>query len=453
MRCLIIGGDAAGMTAASQIRRRHSDWEVVVLEKGLVTSYAACGIPYFIAGDVSKIDDLVIVTPEEFREKRGIDVKIGWEATGLDPAKRSVIARDGNSEHTLTYDRLLLATGAEPIVPAWPGIDLEGVVSIRNLKDAERVMTLVQKSAKRAVIVGAGYVGLEMAEAFSRRGLEVTVVEKQDGVMGGIEQRITELVENELSEHDASLKLSTTVQGFEGTGDLLKSVVTDKGRIDADIAIVSLGVQPNSELARNAGIDIGETGAIRVDDHQRTSADDVYAAGDCAESWHRVLARPVYVPLALGANRQGRIAGVNMADGDERFSGIVGSAITRVFGLAVGRTGIDERTAERAGIPIRAIEATAPSRAHYMPDHGEVWVKLLFRTDNECVVGAMLAGRDTCLGKRCDIVATAITAGMTVSDMAALDLSYAPPFSPVWDPVLQAAGKAHFALADDKSGN
>jgi len=472
MRIVIIGGDAAGMSAASQIKRWQPEWEVVVFEKGEYTSYAACGIPYYLAGDVAEFDDLVVVTPEQFRKRRGIDVRMGCEVVAIDTAARTVRAtsagESGAETVTESYDRLLIATGASAIVPPWPGVGLEGVLALRNLTDTRRMEALLEGGARRAVIVGAGYIGLEMAEAFSRRGLEVTVVEKLAGVMGGVEAKITEMVAAELAEHGVELRLETTVEGFVAAGEgdsapggtesaggagsrplagsRLGAVKTDQGEIEADIAVVALGVRPNVGLAREAGVALGDTGAIRVDERQRTSAENVFAAGDCAEAYHRVLERPAYVPLALGANRQGRVAGANMAGGADRFPGIVGSAVTRVFELSLSRTGIDAAAAEAAGIPCRSAAASGPSRAHYFPGHDPLWVKLFFRSDDHRLLGAWLVGRDPAAGKRGDILATALSAGMTVLEVADLDLSYAPPFAPVWDPVLKAANRARFQL-------
>jgi len=446
MKCLIIGGDAAGMSAAMQIRRRQPTWEVTVLERSNFTSFAACGIPYLIAGDVGELDDLVVVSPQVFRSDRGVDVRTEWEAVRLDLDARTVLAQTPSGDEELGYDRLLLATGAEPVQPPWPGAELEGVSSLRTLVDAERILRQLQAPTERVVIIGAGYVGLEMAEAFRRRGLSVTVVEKQMGVMGGSEATVNELVQRELTTHGVDLRIGMTVEGFEGEGSRLRAVVTDHGAIKADLALVALGVRPGSTLARAAGIELGASNAIRVDDHQRTSTEGVVAAGDCAEVWHRVLEQPTYIPLALGANRQGRVAGTNMAGGDDRFPGIVGSAVMRVFDLVIGRCGVDEQAAERAGIVVGNAEASAGSRAHYMPGNDEVWVKITYREDDHRLIGSILAGHDQCLGKRCDILATAITAGMTVEAVADLDLSYSPPFAPVWDPVLQVANKARFAL-------
>jgi CoA-dependent NAD(P)H sulfur oxidoreductase len=445
-RCLIIGGDAGGMSAAMQIRRRRPDFEVTVLEKGAYTSYAACGMPYVVAGDVSSIDDLEVVRPREFLEKRGIDLHMHTEALAIDLSAREVRSRGREGERTFGFDRLLLATGAEPIRPPWPGTELPGVTGLRHLDDLRGLLArLDDERPKRVVVVGAGYVGLEMAEAFCRRGLEVTVLEKMDGVMGGAEPKLTALVADELFGRGIRLLLGTTVEGFEGK-TRLEGVRTDTGVFPADLAIVALGVRPRTKLARDAGLALGAGDAIHVDDHQRTSAPNVFAAGDCTDAFHRVLGKSVYVPLALGANRAGRVAGANMAGGDDRFPGIVGSAVTRVCELAIGRTGVDEATANREGIPVHTTEVSAPHRAHYMSGHQTVWVKLVYRSDDHRLIGATLAGRDPSLAKRTDVLATAITAGMTVRELSDLDLTYAPPFAPVWDPILQAANKARFSV-------
>lgn len=448
MRVLIVGGDAAGMSAAMQIRRRQPDWKVTVLEKGRYTSYASCGIPYYLAGDVPDLDDLVVVSPREFREKRGVDVRDGWEALEIDVASRRVRASTGDGEREeLSFDRLLIASGASPIVPRWPGVELEGVVPVRSLADTKRLETLLDRRTRRAVIIGAGYIGLEMAEALRRRGLEVLLLERLPGVMGGAEARVTELVAEELGRRGIELRLETEVRGLAGGPDGLAAVETTAESLPAELAILALGVRPNSRLAGDAGLALGDSSAIRVDRGQRTSAADVFAAGDCAEAEHLVLGRPAWVPLALTANRQGRVAGAVMAGDDDTFPGMVGTAVTRLFELTLARTGIDEVTAKREDIDHDTVEITAPSKAHYFPGSEPLWVKLVFRKDDRRLLGAWLAGRDPSAGKRCDILATAITAGMTVDQVANLDLSYAPPFSPVWDPVLQAAGKARFASA------
>ncbi len=446
MQVVIIGGDAAGMSAAVQVRRRKPDWDVIVLERGEFTSFAACGIPYWLAGDVAQFDDLQVVKPEEFRTRRGVDVRTGHEVLRIDTTARTATAR-GAEGGTLevAWDRLLIATGARAITPPWEGIDLEGVSVLKNLADGLHIEALLERGPKRAVVIGAGYIGLEVAEALSRRGLAVEVIERLAGVMGGAEEKITGLVREEMEARGITLRLETTVEGFAGQDGRLTEVLTDAGAIEADLAIVALGVRPESGLAADAGIVLGESGAIAVDAQQRTSAPDVFAAGDCAEAHHRVLDAPAWIPLALTANRAGRVAGATICGEADRFPGVVGSAVTRVFELTIARTGIDEAAAARAGIDVVSTEVTAPNRAHYFQPHADLWVKLLHRSDDRRVVGAWLVGRDPSAGKRADVLATAISAGMTIEDVADLDLTYAPPFAPVWDPILQVANRARFA--------
>lgn len=446
MQIVIIGGDAAGMSAAMQIRRRQPDWTVTVFEKGENTSYGACGIPYFFSGDVAQLDDLVVISPEGFR-KKGLDVRTHHTVEAVLPAQKQIRVRNGEGESFLqTYDRLLIATGAAPIVPAWPGLELEGVMTIKTLADSRRLEALLQSGRRQVVIVGAGYIGLEMAEGLKKRGLDVTVLEKLAGVMGQLHDQVTEQVAAELARHEVKLQLGVTVQGFAGQAGSVTEVLTDQGTFPADLVLICLGVRPNLPFLLDSGLTLGAAGALAVNDQMQTSEPDIYAAGDCAEAYHRVLEKPVYIPLALTANRQGRVAGTVIAGGEDRFPGVVGSAVTKVFEQVVARTGADLRSLEQAGIPYRLAEAKAPAQAHYYQGHGQVWVQLVYHAENLQLLGALMVGNDPSLAKRCDVVATAISAKMTVLDLSELDLSYAPPFAPVWDPILQAANKARFQI-------
>lgn len=444
MNIVIIGGDAAGMSAAMQIKRKNPDWQITVFEKGLYTSYGACGIPYVFSGDVEKIDDLVVVTPEQFR-KKGIDVREGWEVTNIDVNKKFVTAVNNDNTVSVEYDKLLYAAGAKSIIPDWPGVELEGVLTIKNLTDAQKLDSLLKNGPKNIVVIGAGYIGLEIAESLAGKGAKITVLEKLPGVMGNISSKINAMVAQEFAENGIEFKSEVTVSGFKGD-EKVTAVLSDQGEFPADLVIVSLGVKPNTELAKNAGIALGESGAIKVNSKQETEVPDVYAAGDCCEAYHRVLGKASYIPLALTANRQGRVAGMNMSGENESFGGIVGSAVTRVFDLVIARTGIDDKVAQKEAIPCSFVEAEAPSKAHYYLGHKNVYIKLFYNPENHKVLGAFLAGKDQSLAKRSDVIATAITAGMTVPELSELDLSYAPPFAPVWDPVLQAANKAKFKL-------
>jgi len=443
----IIGGDAAGMSAAMQIRRRQPDWEVTVFEKSRFTSYGACGIPYVFTGDVNSLEDLVVISPEGF-QKKGVKVQIGHEVLALDAGRRSLQVRD-LARHEIfdfSYDQLLIASGAQAIVPLWPGLEWQGITVVKNLADAYHLKELLAAQPRKAVIVGAGYIGLEMAEALSKQGLEVTILERLPGVMGDVDADLTAQVQAELQHHGVKLHLGVSVTGFKGQVGRVSAVCTEQGEFAAELVILSLGVRPNVGFLSGSGLALGASGAIAVDDQQRTNLPGVFAAGDCAEAWHRVLQQAAYIPLALTANRQGRVAGTVMAGGKERFPGVVGSAVTKVFDLVVARTGLDAQTAERAGQACATVSATAPAQAHYYQGHGQVSVKLHYDPIEHRLLGALLYGHDPSLGKRADILATALAAEMTILEVSDLDLTYAPPFAPVWDPVLQAANKARFKL-------
>lgn len=447
IEALIVGGDAAGMSAASQFRRMKPEASLLVLERGPFVSYAACGIPYLLGGEVASLEALQVFTPERFLAERNIEVRTGVEAIAVDPAAHRVRARDaGGQESEFEYGSLVLATGASPILPNWPGIELEGVLPLRHLVHARQALDRLP-ATKRAVVVGAGYVGLEVAENLRARGLEVTVLEKLDAVMGGLHPQMSAAVRAAMEEHGIAVRTGVTVEGFEGADGALRAVRTDAGVFEAELAIVALGVRPNAELARDAGITLGAGGAIAIDDRMRTSAPDVFAAGDCAEAFHRVSGKTAYVPLALGANRGGRVAGENVAGGQARFPGIVGSAVTRVHELVVARTGLLPSELDRLGMPYAIASVKAPRRPHYFPGHEDVRIELTYDPADGRLLGALLWGEDDGLAKRCDVFATALAARMTVEEVSDLDLTYAPPFAPVWDPVVQAANKAAWSRA------
>lgn len=439
-RYLIVGGDAAGMSAAMQIKRRDPAGELIVLERGDDTSYAACGIPYWLAGDVADLNELAIVTPEEFRKRRGVDVRTRHEAVALDAKAQIVTARTPDGEATFAYDRLLLATGARPILPDWPGRELKGVTPLRNLADARHLEALLS-GARTLAVIGGGYVGLEVAEGARRRGLNVVLLEKQNALLGGLDPDLHARLAATAAAHGIDLRMGVTVTGFVGDEHLV-AVATDSGEVACDVAIVALGVRPNSELAAAAGVCLGAGGAIAINERMATNIDGIWAAGDCAEALHVVHRRPVYVPLALGANRGGRVAGTVMAGGDEVFPGIAASAVTKLYDLAVGRTGLLAADLEREGLEFAVTHVQAPARAGYMRGATPIDVKLYYRPSDGRVWGALMWGMDASVAKRTDVLAVAATLGLSVEQVAALDLTYAPPFGPVWDPVLAAANKA-----------
>ncbi|MBW3667909.1 MAG: FAD-dependent oxidoreductase [Actinobacteria bacterium] len=438
-RLIVVGGDAGGMAAATEARRRRPDMEIIALEKGRWTSYSACGIPYLVGGEVGELDDLVVRTPQQFRDKHLIDVRTRHEVTGIDVAKRTVEVRDHEHGRTYTtgFDTLHLGLGAVPLRPDLPGVELPHIHGVQTLEDADHLLADAQeKDCRDIVVVGGGYIGLEMAEAFVRRGLNVTIVERDSEVMSTLDPDMGGIVSEAMRSEGITVRCGEAVVAFEE-----KAVVTENGPVHADLVVLGLGVVPNSGLAADAGVATGVKGAVRVDPRQRTSVDGVWAAGDCAESFHLVSRRPVHIPLGTHANKQARVAGVNIGGGYATFPGVVGTAATKLCGTEIARTGLTEREATAAGLGYVVARITSTTRAGYLAKSGRIVVKMLAEKRSGRLLGAQLIGTEGA-AKRVDIVATALTAGMTVEQMTALDLSYAPPFSPVWDPVLVAARKA-----------
>jgi NADPH-dependent 2,4-dienoyl-CoA reductase/sulfur reductase-like enzyme len=447
-RVVVIGGDAAGMSAASQARRGRPDLEIVVLEKGNWTSYAACGIPYVVSGAVDSLDDLVMRTPQEFRDRLRIDVRMRHEAMGVDLDRRRVEVRDHEHHRTieLGFDQLVIATGARPIRPPLPGIELDHVRGVQTLDDAQVLLDLAKtRQCRKVVVVGAGYIGLEMAEAFLNWGAAVTLIDASPQVMRTLDPDMAERLHPQIERRGVDLRLDVKVTGFEP-----RAVLTADGPIEADLVVLGLGVTPNSNLAADAGIELGVRDAIRVDRRQRTSGDGVWAAGDCAESYHRVSERPIHVALGTVANKQGRVAGVNLGGGYATFPGVVGTAITRICDLEIARTGLTEAEADTAGFSHLAVSIDSTTRAGYFPGARPMTVKMVVERDTGRVLGTQIVGGDGA-AKRIDTVATALTARMTVTDLIDLDLSYAPPFSGVWDPVQVAARVAARAVDDART--
>ena len=439
-RLLVIGGDAGGMAAASQARRRRDDLEIIALEKGHWTSYSACGIPYLVAGDVGSFDDLVARTPEQFRSRQRIDVRMRHEAMALDLDARTVEVRDIEQNRTmrLDFDHLMIGTGARPIRPDLPGIDADWVKGVQTLDDGCALLEQARASrCRNVVVVGGGYIGLEMAEAFHRWGAQVTLVESMNTVMGRtLDAELGEKVGRAVAGLGVDVRLGHRVLGFTDG-----AVETDAGPIPADLAVLGLGVNPNSQLAAEAGIALGVRDAIQVDRRQRTSADGVWSAGDCADTWHLVSNRRVHIALGTVANKTARVAGINIGGGYAAFGGVVGTAITRVCGTEVARTGLTEREATDAGFEYVSATIESTARAGYFPGAEAMTVKVLAERGTGRLLGGQIVGGDGS-AKRIDTLATALHARMGVEEMIDLDLAYAPPFSPVWDPVQVAARRA-----------
>jgi NADPH-dependent 2,4-dienoyl-CoA reductase/sulfur reductase-like enzyme len=453
-RLVVIGGDAAGMSAASQARRRRrspADLSIVAFEKGHFTSYSACGIPYWVGGDVDSRDALISRTPDAFRDDFAIDVRIRHEVVGIDLDKREVVAvalDDGRREVREPYDQLVYAAGAVPAAPPWTKTDAFGVFGVQTLDDGDAVHAWLETDPKpaRAVVIGGGYIGVEMAEAMIRRGVEVTLVEQAAQPMSTVDPDMGELVAAALRGMGVDVRTGVTVSGLEDKDGRVSAVVTDDGTLPADIVVLGLGVRPNTALAEAAGLPLGPTRGIRVDLRMRVvGCAGVWAVGDCVETVHRVTGQPVHIPLGTHANKQGRVAGINLGGGYATFQGVIGTAVTRVCDIEVARTGLREKEADAAGYAFVTAKVVSTNRAGYFPGADPMTVKLIAERGTGRLLGAQIVGRSEA-AKRIDPLAVALWNGMTVEDMISLDLGYAPPYAPVWDPVLIAARKTVDAL-------
>ncbi|MDX2936624.1 flavoprotein oxidoreductase [Streptomyces ipomoeae] len=454
-RLVVVGGDAAGMSAASQARRLRGpdELEIVAFERGHFTSFSACGIPYWVGGDVTERDRLIARSPEEHRA-RDIDLRMRTEVVEIDVEGARVRARDVESgaESWTTYDKLVIATGARPVRPALPGVDAPGVHGVQTLDDGQALLnTLDATEGRRAVVVGAGYIGVEMAEALINRGYEVTVVNRGSEPMSTLDPDMGRLVHKAMEGLGITMVNDAEVTGFR-TGDdgRVRAVVTEDAEYPADVVVLGIGVRPETDLAKAAGLPLGDHGGLLTDLSMRVRGhENIWAGGDCVEVLDLVSGRERHIPLGTHANKHGQIIGANVGGGYATFPGVVGTAVSKVCDLEIARTGLREKDAHRAGLQYVTVTIESTSRAGYYPGAAPMTVKLLAERRTGRLLGLQIVGREGA-GKRVDIAAVALTAGMTVEQMTALDLGYAPPFSPVWDPILVAARKAVTAV---RAGN
>lgn len=437
-RLVVIGGDAAGMSAAAQARRLRAagDLEIVVVEQGPDVSYSACGIPYWVGGEVPDRDLLIARTPAEFAG-RDIEVRLGTRADGIDLAAGTVTTSAGD---TLDYDHLVVATGGRPLRPDVPGLDAAGVHGVHRLADGADIRAAVAAGARRAVVLGGGYIGLEMADVLHGRGLDVTVVLADPLPMAQLDAEMGERVCKGLGDMGIAVQPDQPVREIEVDADgVVAAVRTDDGHYPADLVVLGLGMGPEVELARAAGLRLGETGAIEVDRTQRSrSHPEVFAAGDCSQTYSRITGEALHVALGTHANKQGRVAGSVVGGRPARFAGVLGTALTKVGDLEIARTGLCTTQAEAAGYDYRTETIEGTTKAGYYPGAEPIAVKLLSDRGSGRLLGAQIVGGPGS-GKRIDVLATAIWAGLTAEEFAGSDLSYAPPFSPTYDPVLVAA--------------
>ncbi|MGI9576865.1 MAG: FAD-dependent oxidoreductase [Microthrixaceae bacterium] len=444
-RVVVIGGDAAGMSSASQARRMQGPeaLEIVAFERGPRTSYAACGLPYFVEGIINPADRLVARTPEQFAE-RDIAVHTGHSVNAIDTRARTIEVEDLASGESRTegWDELVIATGAVGIKPPLAGIDAHGIKQLRTVEDGIEVDQLIREGARTAAVVGAGYIGIEVAEALLARGLDVTVIQLDETPMAeALDADMGSMVADAMRGAGAEVILGAGADEFETQNGRLSAVVADGRSIPADLAVLGIGVKANSQLASDAGIEVGGAGGVIVDERMRTRTEGVWAAGDCVESHHRITGESVVMALGTHANKQGRVLGTNIGGGDLTFPGVIGTAVTKFRDLEIGRTGITETAARRLGWDIQVTVVDSKTRAGYYPGAEPITVKVIADRSDGRILGAQVVGGPGA-GKRIDSLALAVWTEMAVHDLAMADLSYAPPVSPVWDPVVFAAGVA-----------
>jgi NADPH-dependent 2,4-dienoyl-CoA reductase/sulfur reductase-like enzyme len=431
MKIAVIGAVAAGTSAAAKARRTDKEAEIVVFEKGTDISYAGCGLPYYISGVTPSRSEIVMNTAEDFKEKYNVEVRLQHEVTQIETDGKKLKYKNLNTGETgeYKYDKLIIATGASPIKPPFEGLDLENIFTLRSVESADQIkVALSRKETQKVVIIGAGLIGLEMAESFRELGMDVTIVELEDQVLPPYSKEMAEIVAEHLKEKEVELILDDGVDHFEGE-DRVEKVVTASGKkIETDLVLLSIGVKANSELAEKAGVEIGKTGAIKVNERLETNLKDIYAAGDCAESTDLLTNKDVWVPLGSTANKQGRTAGENAAGGDYKHYGILKTGITKIFDLTVAKTGLDLEEAEKEEIDAVAVKIKAHNHASYYPGTAPIHLRGIFDRENGVIVGAEVIGGEGS-DKRIDVLATAIYNRMTAGELFQVDLAYAPPYS------------------------
>ncbi len=440
MKVVIVGGVAGGASAAARLRRLDEKAEIIMLERSGYVSYANCGLPYYIGGEIKEAEKLTVQTPESLQSRFAIDVRIRQEAVRIDRKAKTVQVRrlEDGTLYTQAYDKLILAPGARPIVPPLPGVEGPLLFTLRTVEDTLRIRRFVDEKAPRtATVIGGGFIGLEMAESLRNRGLEVTVVQLTDQVLPTLDGDMAALVHEQLRRHGVTLRLNTAATGFERREGRIATFIQDDTPIVSDFVILAAGVAPESALAKEAGLALGLRGAIRTDAHMRTSDPDIYAVGDAVEVSHLVTGQPALIALAGPANKQGRIAADNICGIASEYRGSQGSNVLKVFTMTVGGTGLTARQAQEAGIACDYALLSPPSHATYYPGAANMTLKVVFEKPSGRILGAQAVGGEG-VDKRVDVLSAAIRAGMTGMDLAELELAYAPPYSSAKDPVNMA---------------
>lgn len=432
---LIIGGVAGGASAAAKARRECEDCDIHVFERGPYISFANCGLPYYIGKEIGSRDQLLLASPESFKRKYNVDVHVETEVTSIRRESKSILVKGPRGEQQYSYDKLIVSQGASPLVPPFKGVDKKHVFTLRNIPDMDRIFSYSNDNApKSAVVIGGGFIGLEMAEAFAHRGLNVSVIEKAPHILPLLDEDIATELQEKLLQND-NVSLYTGLGAIEILDDSV--VLEDNQNVDADIVLVSIGVRPELDLVKNAGLKIGDTGGVVTNSQMQSSDPDIYAVGDMAETFHQVTGQKLRIPLAGPANKQGRIAGANVVGGKMSYKGALGTSIVRVFDQVVGTTGLNSRQAKQSGYSFFTSITRDWDHASYYPGANMLATKVLIQEGTGLILGAQVLGV-TGVDKRVDILATAITGGLTVHDLENLDLAYAPPFGSANDPINMA---------------
>lgn len=434
MKVVIVGGVAGGASAAARLRRLDEKAEIVMLERGPYISFANCGLPYYIGGEIKKKSALTLQTPQSFKSRFNVDVRVNSEVTAIHTAEKTVTVRTAEGEYEESYDKLILSPGAAPIVPPLPGVDNERVFTLRNIPDTEKIREYVEEEfPDSAVVIGGGYIGVEMAENLKKSGVETTIVELSDHLIAPLDYDMACEVHQYARSQGLNLVLNNGVTAIEEKGGKL-CVKLSNGELETDMVILSVGVRPDTALAKDAGLALNARGAILTDAHMLTSNPDIYAVGDAVEITDFVTKQKGYIPLAGPANKQGRIAADNLCGIPSEYKQTQGSSVLKLFDMTIAMTGVNERTAKAAGLHYDRMYTYNQSHASYYPGGHGISMKVLYEKGTGRLLGAQLVGYDG-VDKRCDVLAVAIRAGLTASDLTELELCYAPPFGSAKDPV------------------
>ena len=440
MKVIIVGGVAGGASAAARIRRLDEHCEILMFERSGFVSYANCGLPYYIGDVITAFDELTLQTPESFYDRFRIDVRVHHEVTAIHPENKTVTVKNLKTGEVFTepYDKLLLSPGAKPTVPRLAGVDGERVFTLRTVEDTLKIHRFIADHQPQSVVIaGGGFIGLEMAENLREKGLAVTIVQRPKQVLAPLDEDMAAQLHTLLRQHGVQLKLGSSVEGFQEEGNQVLTLLKEEQPLRSDMVLLAIGVTPDSILAKEAGLELGQKGSIVVNDRMETSAPDIYAVGDAVEVRHSVTGAKALIALAGPANKQGRIAADNICGGDSRYPGSLGSSVLKLFHMTAASTGINEKTAKAAGISYDKVVLSPTSHASYYPGAQTLTMKVLYEPDTLRLLGAQIVGTDG-VDKRIDVLATAIYGGVKATELAELNLAYAPPYSSAKDPVNMA---------------